>query len=77
MLKQIDIITNESYQYDFLKVVVWNSFAKAAISVGPISLSLEKLVKLKSSMVGKFSKARLKFKILIVESIAAVTRGVV
>ena len=32
ILKRISIITNEIYQKDFLKVVVGNSFAKAAIT---------------------------------------------
>ena len=32
VLKQIGIITNESYQWDFLKANISNSFAKAAIT---------------------------------------------
>ena len=32
MLKEISISTNDIYQYDLLKEVVWNHFAKAAIT---------------------------------------------
>ena len=72
MLKRISISTNDIYQEDLLKEVVWNHFAKAAITGafhrGCRHHSEKKFKKLKSFIVRKFSKTRLKFKVLIVQS---------
>ena len=65
---------NEIYQYEFLKVLVWNRFAKAAMTGAFCRASHHsinkkvKLLKLKSSLVRKLSKPRLRFIIVIVQS---------
>ena len=76
MLKQIGISTNDIYQQEVLKEILWNRFVKVTITAPSIehsiTLSLKNLKKLKLFIVPKFSKTRLKFNIVIVQSTEAV-----
>ena len=67
--KQIGISTNEIYKYwEKLSETALRKQQLAPFIEHPTTLLIRKLVKLKSSIARKFSKARLKFNIVIVPS---------